>query len=156
MCVLALVSNCMVRPHTLYDRTVFAMSLVERRMVLADLFEQRIDPVVVRPTKPTSVGQLKLMFCHAPRLTAPEIQPFSVLHRKAMKSEKLEVAALLFVLDDLDEMRRRAFHWPENRCRGICYAAHAGLVTLPRAAAHRIASLSRRDSAGEQKKGDAK
>ena len=37
MCVLMLALNCMVRPYTLYDRAVFAMSLVERRMVLADL-----------------------------------------------------------------------------------------------------------------------
>ena len=155
MCVLILLFNCMVRPHTLYDRTVFAMSLVERRMVLADLFERRSDPVVVRPDKPTSAGQLKLMFRHAPRLTAPKILPFSILHQNVVRSEKLEVAALLFVLDDLEETRRRAFHWPENMRRGFCYAVHAGFVTLPRAAACRIASLWRRDCDGGQKKGDA-
>lgn len=155
MCALLLLFNCMIRPHTLYDRTVFAMSLVERRMVLADLFECRDTPVKIRPTKPDSMGHLKLMARHAPWKAVPEVLPFSSAHFKTASEERLQVAALLFMLDDLDEMRQRTFRWPADTKSGIAYAAHAGFATLPRAVANRIASLWRDRKRSEKEGGGA-
>lgn len=143
LCLMVVAAICAVRPHTLYDRVVFASSLVERRMVLYELFEQSDMPVRLRPARTTTMGQLKLMFLHASHVTSPEILPYSSVHRRAMKNN--EVAALLFVLDDLDEMRRRAFRWPENTLSGVSYACHACFVTAPRVVANRVASLWHRD-----------
>ena len=152
MSLMVVAASCMVRPHTIYDRVVFAMSLVERRMVLSKLFEQSDVPVKLRPAKATTMGQLKLMFRHASHVSHPEILPYSSVHRQTMKGN--EVAALLFVLDDLEETRRLAFRWPRNTKNGVVYAAHAGFVTLPRAVANRIFSLLRGKRCCEGKKGD--
>ena len=143
-CCAIAAAACMMRPHTLYDQTVFALSLAERRQVLADLFESAREPVKIRACKKTTGGHLKLMFAQASCAAKPVLlEPCPLERLKLLDRENLQVAALLFTLDDLDETRRLAFRWPGSTREGLRYAARACLRTLPRAAWNRIASLWR-------------
>ena len=155
-CVVTLVFTCSVRPHTLSDRLVYAATLVERRGILAEMFEGAANPPALRAVMTHGLGQLKLMFRHSPYMTEPKLLPHSRKHREVSKKEGLEIAAVMFLLDDLDLMRQQAFHYPEGKLRRATYLARTYFVTVPCAVADRIASLWRRDWSGERKKGDAK
>jgi len=148
LCAAFLLLTCSVRPHTLTDRLVYATSLVERRGILARLFEGDDEPPAIRPAISPGMGQLKMLFRHAPYMKRPELLPYSRDHQVTTGRERLEISALMFVFDDLDEMRRRAFRYPEGTLHRAAYLAHIYLGTLPRLAAARIASLWRDDDKG--------
>ena len=140
LCAFMFAFTCMIRPHTLMNRLVYAMTRIERRMILSELFRCDAKPPTLRPATRVGTGQLKLLFRQAQQISTPEILPYSRLHRETTKREGLEIAALLFVTDDLEEMRQRAFRYPEGRIQRVAYVVKTGLVTLPRAVANRLAA----------------
>lgn len=140
LCTLALAFTCTVGPQTLLDRLAYAASRVERRVILADVLEGGGKPPALRPAIPIGMGQLRLLFRQMPLAQPPEQLPFSQRHRDAMEREGLEISALLFVMDDMDEMRRKSFRYPRGLWRRAVHAVEMCFVTLPRAVAARLAA----------------
>ncbi len=141
LCPLVLAFVCfLIRPHTLSDRVIYAETLVERREMLCDMFKDPGVPPALRPAIPQAAGHLKLMFRDAPQMSRPELLPHSERHQEIMEREGVEISALLFALDDMDEMRRRAYRYPCGTLRRAAFALRVAFVTLPRLALRRIAA----------------
>lgn len=149
LCMLALALICMVKPHTLLNRLTYAATLVDRRQILYKVFLKSDDPPALRPVIEPGKGQLKLLLRQADCSVRPRMLPYSRHHMQVAKGNRLEIAAYLFVLDDLDEMKRVAFRYPEGWKRCIAYVVRTNLLTLPCAAVDRIASLWCRESRGK-------
>ncbi|MBP5732957.1 MAG: hypothetical protein J6W66_03900 [Lachnospiraceae bacterium] len=149
LCMIALALICMVKPHTLLNRLTYAATLVDRRLILSKVLEKSDNPPVLRAVIEPGKGHLKLLLRHVNYSARPRMLPYSRHHREVAKRERLEIAACLFVLDDLDEMRRVAFRYPVGRMSCVAYVVRTNLVTLPCAAVDRIASLWRQECYGE-------
>jgi hypothetical protein len=76
---------------------------------------------------------------------APVLLPCSETHCYVVQKENLNMSSRWFILDDLDEMRRRAIRFPGGFKNGIAYLFRTYLTTFPCAVADRIATLGRRE-----------